>query len=554
LLLALADAQEKPSLYLPLFSDEGSYRQDVCHRHDSYYNGTFELRDALEGFAINSLIRPGEYFHLDDNGAIDKEDPGLVAHILDELAKRGSFTWRNSFAVTEGPGDNHTWTELLDWAIESYDVSVDWWVHSAERYKMGATFPEGFVDSSYILVGFKEDDDGESSKKADLWTWTSPFDRSLWIAILVTVIVSGILYEVVEHIEPIRGETKKRKWHPGKGMFGTSLIVLQHFHVNPRTRAGKVLSLSLAFWSLVVVATYTANLASFFVIQNTPSTQIQSIDDAINAGISMCVQESTPAQAFGEKNYPKGIYVPKSDFTDFDGLLNGECGLVLTYVNAWEDNKIDKTVNAECDLEWIGRVISFKEAGFVLKGDSGRLCTNLVQDVLNLHLLEMKIDGTMELLKKKFQQKTQDIDCEAINAAAGADEASSNQLSLQEMAGPFLVHLIATGLGLVLATVSVFVRRFKQTDLEPDGDDHSDTSVLPMKKVDGEDSTSEEEEISDLSMQALATGLRAVQNRQDEIARDLTAQLSVVTAVLKSIQEKEASQYPKPPSNQSPRD
>jgi hypothetical protein len=147
----------------------------------------------------------------------------------------------------------------------------------------------------------------------------------------------------------------------------------------------------------------------------------------------------------------------------------------------------------------------------------------------------MKIDGTMDLLRKKFQQKTQDIDCEAINGAADSNGASSNQLSLQEMAGPFLVHLIATGLGLVLATASVFVQRFKQKDLEPDDDDHSDTSVLPMTKADGEDSISEED-CGDLSMQALATGLREVQNKQDEIAGELMAQLSSITGVLKSVQ------------------
>jgi hypothetical protein len=589
LLLVLADAQEKPSLDIPQYTFNVTYRQNVCDRHDDYYIGLFELRDALQGFEINSLIRVGEYFHLDDNGAIDEENPGLQANILDELAKRGGFTWRNSFAVTDGPGDNHTWTELLDWAMESYDVSVDWWVHSAERYKIGVAFPDGFVDSSYILVGFKEDDD-ESSKKAAFWSWLEPFDVGLWIAIAVTVVVSGALYEVVEYIEPLRGETKKRKWHPGKGLFGTTLIVLQHFHVKPRTRAGKVLSVSLAFWSLIVLATYTANLASFFVIQNTPSVEIESVDDAINAGISMCVSDGAATHLFAQANYPKGIYVPIPGVTEVEGLLNGDCGLVLTYVNKWEQFKIDKTIHGKCNLEWVGRVINFKEAGFGLKADSGRLCTSLVENVLNLHLVEMNLDGTMELLKKKFQQKTQDIDCEAINAAAGADDDSSHQLTLQEMAGPFLVHSIATGLALLLAAAFVFARHLKRKDLEPDGDHDSDTSDSAINNVD--DSTIHFEN-SRASMQAETTELRGIAKvqkeqatkqdeiaqkqaqtterrgiakvqkeqatkqdemaqKQDEIAQkqdEMMARLAYVAAVLKSMPEKESSPYPKPPSS-----
>jgi hypothetical protein len=100
----------------------------------------------------------------------------------------------------------------------------------------------------------------------------------------------------------------------------------------------------------------------------------------------------------------------------------------------------------------------------------------LLQDVLNLHLIEMKVDGTMELLTKKHQQKTQDIDCEAIDAAADA-AADSSQLSFKEMAGPFLVHLIATGMALVVAAVSVFRGPIKQKYPEPEDDDSAISNV-----------------------------------------------------------------------------
>jgi hypothetical protein len=136
-LLHPATAQEKPSLYIPEYNFNVTYRQNVCDRHQGYYNGSFELRDALEGFELHSLLTMTDYFRLDKNGAINENNPGLVPNILDELAKRGGFTWRNSFAVTNGPGDILTWTDLLAWATESYDVSADWWIHSIERIRMG---------------------------------------------------------------------------------------------------------------------------------------------------------------------------------------------------------------------------------------------------------------------------------------------------------------------------------------------------------------------------------------------------------------------------------
>jgi hypothetical protein len=113
-----------------------------------------------------------------------------------------------------------------------------------------------------------------------------------------------------------------------------------------------------------------------------------------------------------------------------------------------------------------------------------------MQDVLNLHLVEMNIDGTMELLKKKFQQKLQDIDYEAIDTADGA-AADSSQLNFKEMAGPFLVHSILTGMALVLATVSVFFELIKQKDPELEDDDSAVNNVDESDDADDDDDESE---------------------------------------------------------------
>jgi hypothetical protein len=547
-LLHLATAQEKPSLNIvPQYSFNVTYRQNVCNRHDGYDNGSFELRDALEGFELRPLIVIGGYFQLDENGAINEEDPGLVVGILDELAKRGSFTWRNSFAVTEGPGEDHTWNDLLAWGTESYDINADWWVSTIERLRVGIGFPEGFVDASFILVGTKKDHEHESSKKADFWTWLEPFDHYLWIAIAVTVLISGALYEIVERNDPAR-DAKSRMWVPGKGLYSSCLAFMQHFELSPGTREGKILAISMAFWSLIITATYTASLASLFVIQTTPSIQIQTVDDAINAGMSMCIWKDGASHAFMLKNYPKGIYVPIPTLGagHFEGLLDRRCDLVVATIVQWEQVEIDKTINKDCNLERIGRVINFQGAGFGVKADSGRLCTNLVEDVLNLHLVDMNTDGTMDLLKKKDKQKTRDIDCEAINAAADDDVTSNRQLSFKEMAGPFVVHSFLTGMALVLATVSVFVQHSKRKDPERKSDDHS-KRVLAMNADDHEDSTNEEEN-GRLSMQALARSLSGVQKaqkeqgkKQDETAGEHSAQLAYIGAVLKRMQEKEAS-------------
>ena len=497
-------AQEIPTLNLPQNSLNVTHRQSVCDRHDKYYTGELELRDVLQGLELHTLQRAGLYLNLDpETGAIDEEDPGLIADIMDELALRAGFTWRNSFGVTDGPAENRTWTDLLEWGVEAYDVSVDWWIHSSERLKVGIGFPAGFVDASYILISLDENDsdDGSSQLEKDLWSWTKPFSKNLWIAIALTVILTATIYAVLEAWET-------SSWEFGSSFFGSILVTLQHFQLHPKSHGATLMGLSLAFWSLVVTATYTANLASFFVIQNAPESPIQTIDDAVSGQVPMCVWEGVALHDFVLKKYPKGIYIPTQNANGaFEGLREGKCGLALVSVNEWKQAEINKIVNPDCNMEWIGRVINFQEAGFAVKSDSGRMCTSVIQDVLNLHLVDMESDGKMALLQEKFLKKTQDIDCVSINAAENnEDDTESGQLTLTELAGPFVVHCLATVCAILLTAGMMFQRKcFQKTNTDeskitPD-DDESDLDQKVSKignDSNGDQKSSVEAQLQDL--------------------------------------------------------
>jgi len=64
---------------------------------------------------------------------------GLMVTVLDEVAKRAGFTWRNSYAVFADPElYGKTYTELIKWQISSYDLSGDWWVSSHTHTRTNA--------------------------------------------------------------------------------------------------------------------------------------------------------------------------------------------------------------------------------------------------------------------------------------------------------------------------------------------------------------------------------------------------------------------------------
>ena len=187
-------AQEAPFLQIEKFNtDSDNYRTDVCDRQRQLYDGEVQLRDALIGLELTVAMTnykgvPNEkyFFELGDDGKIKEKDPGLFVVILDELARRAGFQWRNSF-VAIPPLDssidgNKTWTDLLLWEAEHFDIAADYWGRSTQRMALGISFPKGWYDGSVIL-SWSTANKGSSDDDNNLWSFLRPFDWSVWLAV-----------------------------------------------------------------------------------------------------------------------------------------------------------------------------------------------------------------------------------------------------------------------------------------------------------------------------------------------------------------------------------
>jgi len=340
---------------------------------------------------------------------------------------------------------------------------ADWYNHDASRLKLGIGFPEGFVDASYIMIQKKSSNQKQKGGAViNWWSWKEPFSNNVWMIIVLTIIVSAIFYTIFE------SPTQPRKM--GHSLYGMAMSLSQRFEFIPRTRAGQILWLGITFWSLIITSTYTANLAGFF-INVQPDLRIESIDDALTRGLSICVQEDYLSHVYMLRTYPQAKLVAKSGEEhngDIRGLLAGDCNLALSSVNEWDEAKINKEFNGDCNLEWVGRVVHPVNAGFGVKVDSGKLCTSFIQNVLTLHLVDMKENGTLDKIRKGIMQQQLSIDC--TTAKATEDEKDDGTLSLEEMAGTFLVQAIAI-IAAFLTYLITYYSKKDSTELSKTRDD-----------------------------------------------------------------------------------
>ena len=328
-----------------------NYRQDVCERYQQVRLGNVTLRDALKGLELRPLMRVGPFFQYTHENGIDPDDPGLLAIMMDELARRAGFTWRNSFGVVfglpepptvekpttstressntttnlspptstvefeeevnpdflEGEFDNNstftignfatprttgsptsapsaavttttptgtdstspategtvveehllplTFTDLLIWSVDTYDISINWWDQSLERLERGASFLQPWFDGSIILIQkgartpFVIDEDYIS-----WWNWSRPFEPEVWWLTIFTVITSGLTYQWIEYLS---GHRKNRSWWQwfSDNVYLSAINFPQNYEFQPQSAAGRLFGVSIGIWALVMTAT-----------------------------------------------------------------------------------------------------------------------------------------------------------------------------------------------------------------------------------------------------------------------------------------------------------
>ena len=250
------------------------------------------------------------------------------------------------------------------------------------------------------------------------------------------------------------------------------------------------MSFSTAFWSLLIISAYTANLASFLVIRNQRGLRPATLENAVRLNMKMCVWRSTPTDVSISSSYP--AYAEGGNWRRFDdqrdifrSLRTGDCEIAVTEVSSWDTYQFDEELNYDCSLEWVGRPYRTVPASFGVKSDAGELCTSFMRDALNFHLHNMETDGTLDALWSDHLQRTATINCDEPNlfastqeedtegrrlkrqlkavvknggseggtVAAAGGETENEELTLTNMGGVFIVHGLLCALALIWALI-----------------------------------------------------------------------------------------------------
>jgi len=406
LVLQLAQGQESPAITTRAYTNV-TYRTNFCSIHAKVESKNMDRKNALSNMNISVALFE---YQLNADGVIDEKKPAIGIKIMDEIARRGNFRWRNTYGVLaeESYTGNYTFDTVLDWGTSAYDVIGEWYFVTTKRLARGLIFPDSWYDGSLILVQKKK----EVSEPFRFFSFADPLTWGVWLMLLGTTLFSGILYYCVDFIDSAMLD-KKKDGGILTCIFHSAFTFVGHINHKPKSVGATVISLSTAMVYAIIIAAYTANLTSFLVAKNTPSVKITDIQDVIDNKFSICVWKGTPMENFLTDNYPVYTRINRlvNEEEIFTNVQEGKCDIGLTNVDSWKSYERNEKINKDCSMDWVGRTVQLSSASFPLS-DSASYCSNLARNVINFLLVEMKLDGTFDEIWDEHREDSGTNQCD----------------------------------------------------------------------------------------------------------------------------------------------
>lgn len=108
---------------------------------------------------------------------------------------------------------------------------------------------------------------------------------------------------------------------------------------------------------------------------------LNTIQDAIDNNMSMCIEAGTNGEEYITRKYPGALslLVPQ-DSVDamYTALNDGECDVVLGGRKDYDIYNLKDEFNPDCQLTWQGHQVLDVDAAFATIIDPGNKCTLLV--------------------------------------------------------------------------------------------------------------------------------------------------------------------------------
>ncbi|XP_036210244.1 glutamate receptor ionotropic, kainate 4 isoform X1 [Myotis myotis] len=386
-----------------LSMDSGLYASNTSN---SLFNTTLVVTTILEN---PYLMLKGNHQEMEGNDRYE----GFCVDMLKELAEILRFNYRIRL-VGDGvygvPEANGTWTGMVGELItRKADLAVAGLTITAEREKV-IDFSKPFMTLG-ISILYRV----HMGRKPGYFSFLDPFSPGVWLFMLLAYLAVSCILFLVARLTPYEWYSPHACARGRCGLLvnqyslGNSLwfpvggFMQQGSTIAPRALSTRCVSGVWWAFTLIIISSYTANLAAFLTVQRM-DVPIESVDDladqttieygTIHGGSSMTFFQNSRYQTYQRMwNYmyskQPSVFV-KSTEEGVARVLNSNYAFLL------ESTMNEYHRQRNCNLTQVGGLLDTKGYGI------GMPVGSAFRDEFDLAILQLQENNRLEILKRKW--------------------------------------------------------------------------------------------------------------------------------------------------------
>ncbi|XP_048414238.1 glutamate receptor ionotropic, kainate 3 isoform X3 [Stegostoma tigrinum] len=392
--------------------------------------------DRFEGYCIDLL----------------KELASILGFVYDiQLTKDGKYGT---------PDDKGQWNGMVKELIDhKADLAVAPLTITYAREKV-IDFSKPFMTLGISILYRKS-----NGTNAGVFSFLNPLSPDIWMYILLAYLgVSCVLF-VIARFSPYEWYDA-HPCNPGSDVvennftllnsfwFGVGALMQQGSELMPKALSTRIIGGIWWFFTLIIISSYTANLAAFLTVERMESP-IESADDlakqtkieygAVKDGATMTFFKKSKISTF-EKMWAfmssrQQTALVKSNEEGIQRVLSADYAFLM------ESTSIEYVTQRNCNLTQIGAPIDSKGYGI------GTPLGSPYKEKITIAVLQLQEDGKLHMIKEKWWRG---------NGCPEEDNKEASALGIQNIGGIFIV--LAVGLVLsVFVAIGEFIYKLRKT-------------------------------------------------------------------------------------------
>ncbi|KAI1287063.1 Glutamate receptor ionotropic, kainate 2 [Halotydeus destructor] len=432
----------------------------------NFTEASYDYREALRNKTLRVTIptNADPYVSLKENAdRLTGNDrfEGYCVDLLEKISNILGFRFElypvanNAYGTPKNGQWNGMIRELLD---RKADLAIaDLTITSERQTAVDFTLP--FMNLGISILYRKPEE-----KPPKLFSFLSPFSVEVWLYMATSFLGVSLLLYVISRLSPYEWVSShpcdddpdelENQFSLGNCLwFALGSIMQQGSDLSPRALSTRTLASIWWFFTLIMVSSYTANLAAFLTVSRMASP-IENADDlAKQTTITYgCKGEGSTYFFFKGSNHTTYERMwstmeslrPSVFVTDntkgIDRVLKGN------YAYLMESTTIEYEVQKNCDLQQIGSLLDQKGYGIATPPDSP------YRGFLSEAILTLQEEGQLAELKKKWwvtrlEEKGESCPPDKKSSSAAAE------LDIANVGGVFVVLLAGTGVGCLIVVI-----------------------------------------------------------------------------------------------------